>query len=251
MAIFKSGNPALSEKRFEASLTGAGTETMTERGTMNKFIFLFFLLMASALLTWKAHFEGVNVFPWVIGSAIVGLILALVTSFRPQYGQYTVPAYGLVEGVFVGGISAVYSDAFSEVAPGLVMQAVALTFGTVIAMYVLYRTGVIKATQRFKSIVFTATAGIAVFYLIALVLRLFGVELAFLHEGSLLGIGFSLFVVAIAALNLILDFDMIENGVKMGAPKYMEWFGAFGLMVTIIWLYIEILRLLSKLSSRD
>ncbi len=251
MAIFKSGNPALSEKRFEASLTGAGTETMTERGTMNKFIFLFFLLMASALLTWKAHFEGVNVFPWVIGSAIVGLILALVTSFRPQYGQYTVPAYGLVEGVFVGGISAVYSDAFSEVAPGLVMQAVALTFGTVIAMYVLYRTGVIKATQRFKSIVFTATAGIAVFYLIALVLRLFGVELAFLHEGSLLGIGFSLFVVAIAALNLILDFDMIETGVSMGAPKYMEWFGAFGLMVTIIWLYIEMLRLLSKLSSRD
>lgn len=251
MAIFKSGNPALSEKRFEASLTGAGTETMTERGTMNKFIFLFFLLMASALLTWKAHFEGVNVWPWVIGSAIVGLILALVTSFRPQYGQYTVPAYGLVEGVFVGGISAVYADAFSEVAPGLVMQAVALTFGTVIAMYVLYRTSVIKATQRFKSIVFTATVGIAVFYLIALVLRLFGVELAFLHEGSLLGIGFSLFVVAIAALNLILDFDMIENGVKMGAPKYMEWFGAFGLMVTIIWLYIEILRLLSKLSSRD
>ena len=251
MAIFKSGNPALSEKRFEASLTGAGTETMTKRGTMNKFIFLFFLLMASAMLTWKAHFEGVNVMPWVIGSAIVGLILALVTSFRPQYGQYTVPAYGLVEGVFVGGISAVYSDAFSEVAPGLVMQAVALTFGTVIAMYVLYRTGVIKATQRFKSIVFTATAGIAVFYLIALVLRLFGVELAFLHEGSLLGIGFSLFVVAIAALNLILDFDMIETGVSMGAPKYMEWFGAFGLMVTIIWLYIEMLRLLSKLSSRD
>lgn len=181
----------------------------------------------------------------------MGLILAIVTSFRPQYGQYTVPAYGLVEGVFVGGISAVYSDALSAVAPGLVMQAVALTFGTVIAMYVLYRTSVIKATQRFKSIVFTATAGIAVFYLIALVLRLFGVELAFLHEGSLLGIGFSLFVVAIAALNLILDFDMIENGVKMGAPKYMEWFGAFGLMVTIIWLYIEILRLLSKLSSRD
>lgn len=251
MAIFKSGNPALSEKRFEASLTGAGTETMTERGTMNKFIFLFFLLMASALLTWKAHFEGVNVWPWVIGSAIVGLILVLVISFRPQYGQYTVPAYGLVEGVFVGGISAIYADALSAVAPGLVMQAVALTFGTVIAMYVLYRTSVIKATQRFKSIVFTATAGIAVFYLIALVLRLFGVELAFLHEGSLLGIGFSLFVVAIAALNLILDFDMIENGVKMGAPKYMEWFGAFGLMVTIIWLYIEILRLLSKLSSRD
>ncbi len=251
MALFKSGNPALSEKKFEASLVDAGAETMTERGTMNKFIFLFFMLMASALLTWKAHFEGVNVMPWVIGAAIAGLVLVFVTSFRPQWGAYTVPAYGLLEGVFVGGISAVYADAFAETAPGIVMQAVALTFGTVIAMYILYRTGVIKATQRFKSIVFTATAGIAIFYLIAMVLRLFGIELAFLHEGSLLGIGFSLFVVAIAALNLILDFDRIEAGVSLGAPKYMEWFGAMGLMITIIWLYIEILRLLSKLSSRD
>lgn len=251
MSFFKSGNPALSEKKFEASLVGHSSETMTERGTMNKFIFLFFLLMSSALLTWKAYFEGVNVMPWVIGSAIGGLILALVISFRPQWGAYAAPVYGLVKGVFVGGISALYSDAFAAAAPGIVMQAVGLTFGTVIAMYVLYRTGIIKATERFKSIVFTATAGIAIFYLIAMVLRLFGVDIAFLHEGSLLGIGFSLFVVAIAALNLILDFDMIDSGVKMGAPKYMEWFGAFGLMVTIIWLYVEMLRLLSKLSSRD
>ena len=130
------------------------------------------------------------------------------------------------------------------------MQAVALTFGTVIAMYILYRTGVIKATERFKSIVFTATAGIAIFYLIAMVLRMFSINIPFLHEGSMIGILFSVFVVAIAALNLILDFDRIEQGVAMGAPKYMEWYGAFGLLVTIVWLYIEILRLLGKLNKK-
>lgn len=251
MALFKSGNPALSEKRFETSLTGDRSELMTERGTLNKFLFLAFMVIASAVFTWNAYFQGVNIMPWVIGSAIGGLVLALVLTFRPRWSAYLAPPYGLLEGVFVGGISAFYSEAFATSAPGIVMQAVALTFGTVIAMYILFRTGVIKATQRFKSIIFTATAGIAIFYLIALVLRMFGIQIAFLHEGSLLGIGFSLFVVAIAALNLILDFDRIEAGVAMGAPKYMEWYGAFGLLVTIVWLYIEMLRLLSKISSRD
>ena len=131
------------------------------------------------------------------------------------------------------------------------MQAVGLTFGVVIAMFLLYRFRVIKATERFRSIVMTATFGIAIFYLIAMVLRMFGVQMAFLHDGSMLGIGFSLVVVSLAALNLILDFDMIEKGVALGAPKYMEWYGAFGLIVTIVWLYLEILRLLSKLNSRD
>lgn len=252
MSLLKSSNPAMSEKRFESTLVTSGhVEVMTQKGTMNKFIFMFFMLMASAMLTWKAFYEGVNVMPWLIGSAIGGLILALIISFKPTTAPYLAPAYGIVKGVFVGGISAFYADAFAAVAPGIVMQAVALTFGTVLAMFILYRTGVIKATERFKSIVFTATAGIAIFYLIAMVIRLFGVEIAFLHEGSLVGIGFSLFVVAIAALNLIIDFDFIETGARMGAPKYMEWFGAFGLMVTIIWLYVEMLRLLSKIASRD
>ncbi|MCG7855704.1 Bax inhibitor-1/YccA family protein [Flavihumibacter sp.] len=251
MAIFKSGNPTLSEKRFDMSLTGDLSDTMTEKGTMNKFLFLFFMVMASAVFTWNAFNQGVNVFPWMIGAAIGGLILALVISFKPKLGPYLAPPYGLLQGVFVGGLSATFSNAFATTAPGIVMQAVALTFGTVLAMFILYRTGIIKATQKFKSIVFTATAGIAIFYLIAFVLRLFNINIAFLHEGSLMGIGFSLFVVAIAALNLILDFDMIENGVAKGAPKYMEWFAAFGLLVTIVWLYIEMLRLLGKLNSRD
>jgi uncharacterized YccA/Bax inhibitor family protein len=251
MSIFKSGNPTLNESKFEQVLTGDRSEVMTSRGTLNKFFFLFFMVMASAVFTWNAYNSGVNVFPWMIGALIGALVLALVLMFRPQWGAYVAPPYGLLEGVFIGGISAIYNDAFSKTAPGIVMQAVGLTFGTVIAMYILYRTGVIKATERFKSIILTATAGIAIFYVIAMVLRFFHIDIAVLHEGSMIGIGFSLFVVAIAALNLILDFDMIEKGEAMGAPKYMEWYGAFGLLVTIVWLYIEILRLLSKLSKMN
>jgi uncharacterized YccA/Bax inhibitor family protein len=151
----------------------------------------------------------------------------------------------------VGGISAYYNNAFAAYAPNIVMQAVGLTFGVVIAMFLLYRFGVIKATQRFKSIVFASTAGIAIFYLLSFVLRMFGIDMPLIHESSTMGIIFSLVVVAIASLNLILDFDMIEQGAAMGAPKYMEWYGAVGLLVTIVWLYLEILRLLSKLSRRD
>jgi uncharacterized YccA/Bax inhibitor family protein len=156
-----------------------------------------------------------------------------------------------LEGLFVGALSAIINNAFAAEYPGIVMQAVALTFGAAIAMFLLYNFRIIRATERFKSIIIAATAGIAIFYLIAMVLRMFGIDIPFLHEGGLIGIGFSLFVVAIAALNLILDFDMIEKGAEMGAPKHMEWYCAFGLLVTIVWLYIEILRLLSKLSSRD
>ena len=250
MELFKSGNPALNEKFFQKSLQVDQSEVMTERGTLNKFGLLFLLVLASSSFTWSAFYQGKNVLPWIIGSAIVGLILALVISFRPRLSAYLVPVYGLVEGVFVGGISAYYNFAFAETAPGIVMQAVGLTFGVVIAMYLLYRFRIIKATQKFKAIVFTATAGIALFYLLGIVLRFFGIQMVMIHESTMLGIGFSLFVVAIAALNLIIDFDMIENGVAMGAPKYMEWFGAFGLLVTIVWLYIEILRLLSKFSGR-
>ncbi len=250
MALFKSGNPALSEKYFQKSLQLDHTDVMTERGTMNKFGFLFLMVIASASFTWNAFYEGKNVLPWVIGAAIAGLIIALIICFKPKTSPYLAPAYGLVEGVFVGGISATYNYAFAEQAPGIVMQAVGLTFGVVIAMYLLYRFGIIKATQKFKSIVITATVGIAFFYVLAMVLRLFGIQMPLIHEGTTMGIIFSLIVVSIAALNLILDFDMIENGVAMGAPKFMEWFSAFGLLVTIVWLYIEILRLLSKFAGR-
>jgi uncharacterized YccA/Bax inhibitor family protein len=251
MSIFKSGNPTLSEKRFQKTLTGSSAEVMTEKGTLNKFLLMSLLLMATASLTWKAYYDSVNVSPFIIGGAVGGIIIAIVLAFKPIWSAFLAPLYALCEGAFVGGISAFYNSAFQEKAPGIVMQAVGLTFGVIIAMYLLYRFGIIKATQKFKTIVLTATIGIAIFYLIAMVLRLFNIQMAFLHEGSVLGIVFSLVVVAIAALNLILDFDMIEKGASMGAPKYMEWYGAFGLMVTIVWLYIEILRLLSKLSSRD
>jgi uncharacterized YccA/Bax inhibitor family protein len=248
MAIFKSGNPALNV--FEKTITLPGTEAMTERGTLNKFFLLFLLVMGSASLTWKAFYDGVNVMPWMIGSAILGFITAMVVIFKKEWASYLTPVYALFEGVFLGAISATYNNIFAKTAPGIVTQAVLLTFGVVISMYLLYRFRVIKVTEKFRSIILMATAGIAIFYLLAIVLRIFHVDIAFIHEGSTIGIGFSLFVVAIAALNLLLDFDMIEKGVAAGAPKYMEWYGAFGLLVTIVWLYLEILRLLAKLADR-
>jgi uncharacterized YccA/Bax inhibitor family protein len=250
MALLKSGNPALSEKIFQNTIAVPGAEVMTERGTLNKFFFLFLMVMASASFTWKAFYEGKDIMGWMIGAAIGGLILAFVMAFRRPWSPYLAPAYGLLEGVFVGGISAIYNNAFAKTAPGIVTQAVLLTFGVVLAMFALYRFRIIKVTEKLRSVILIATAGILVFYLLAWILRMFRIDIALIHEGTSLGIIFSLVVVTVAALNLLLDFDMIEQGAKMGAPKYMEWYGAFGLLVTIVWLYLEILRLLSKLASR-
>jgi len=255
MALFKSGNPALSENRFKDTVLDSVVtheNAMTVKGTLHKFGFLFLMVMGTAFYSWKEFSEGGNVIPLIYGGAFGGLGVAIVLVFKKQWAPYLAPLYALLEGLFVGAISAQYNAAFAEKAPNLIVNAVGLTFGTAIAMYLLYSFKIIKATEKFKSIIITATAGIAIFYILVLILRAFGVEnMAFLHEGSLMGIGFSLFVVAIAALNLILDFDMIEKGSELGAPKYMEWYGAFGLLVTIVWLYLEILRLLSKLSSRN
>jgi uncharacterized YccA/Bax inhibitor family protein len=250
MELFKSGNPTLSEKMFERSVVTDRTNVMTVRGTLNKFGFLFLMVMATAVFTWNAFYGGKNVTTYMWVGGIGGLIVALVLVFKKEWSPYLAPAYGLLEGLFVGAISAYFNYLFAEKAPYIIIQAVGLTFGTVIAMFFLYQFRIIKATERFKSIVVTATLGIAVFYLIAFVLRFFSIDIPFIHEGSTFGIIFSLAVVAIAALNLILDFDMIENGAAMGAPKYMEWYGAFGLLVTIVWLYLEILRLLAKMNSR-
>ncbi len=250
MDLFKSGNPTLSEKSFQNTIITDYSNVMTLRGTLNKFGFMFLMLMGTAFYSWKEFAGGGNVMPFILIGAIGGFIVAIIITFKKEWAPYLAPLYALLEGLFIGAISAYYNDAFAAVAPNLVMNAVGLTFGTAIAMYLLYTFKIIKATEKFKSIIFTATAGIAIFYLITMVMGFFGVHMAFLHEGSTLGIGFSLFVVAIAALNLILDFDMIERGTEAGAPKFMEWYGAFGLMVTIVWLYLEILRLLSKLSSR-
>jgi uncharacterized YccA/Bax inhibitor family protein len=254
MALFKSGNPALSENRFRDTVLDdvvSHENAMTIRGTLNKFGFLFLMVMGSAFYSWKEYAGHGNVMPLILIGAFGGLVVAMVLIFKKEWAPYLAPAYALLEGLFVGAISAQYNDVFATKAPNIIINAVGLTFGTAIAMYLLYSFRIIRATEKFKAVIFTATAGIAIFYLLTWVLSFFGISIPFLHEGSMMGIGFSLFVVAIAALNLILDFDMIEKGSEMGAPKYMEWYGAFGLLVTIVWLYLEILRLLSKLNSRN
>ena len=179
--------------------------------------------------------------------AIGGLVVALITVFKKQWSPVTAPAYALLEGLFIGAFSAMMEARF----PGIVLQAVGLTFGTLASLLVAYRSGLIRVTENFKLGVVAATGGIALLYLVDIAMGFFGHSVGFIHQSSLLGIGFSVVVVIIAALNLVFDFDFIERGVEQGAPKYMEWFAAFGLMVTLVWLYLEILRLLSKLNSRN
>jgi uncharacterized YccA/Bax inhibitor family protein len=250
MALFKSGNPVLSEKTFSDQLLELQSERMTVRGTLNKFGLLFIMMLVGASFTWRLFYQGVNVMPWAIGAAIGGFVLALIMVFKKEWSPYLALGYGLLEGLFLGAVSAVFNAAFAATYPGLVMQAVLLTLGTAGSMFLLYKFRIIQATPIFKKVIIIATAGIAIFYLIAIVLRLFGIQMPYLHDSSALSIGISLFIVAIAALNLILDFDRIEQGAAQGAPKYFEWFSAFGLLVTLVWLYLEMLRLLSKLAAR-
>lgn len=210
------------------------------------------MLMGSAFYSWKeADNAGANVMPMILGGAIGGLVIAIVLMFKKEWAPFLAPLYALLEGLFIGAISSFFNQAY----PGIVMQAVGLTFSVGIGMYFLYAMRIIRATEKFKSVLITATVGIALFYFAIMILRMFSVNIdetmPFVNGGGMFGIGFSLLIVAIAALNLILDFDMIEQGAEMGAPKYMEWYGAFGLMVTFVWLYMEILRLLSKFSSRN
>jgi uncharacterized YccA/Bax inhibitor family protein len=253
MAIFKSGNPTLTQKMFDrsASIEADMQGTMSVRGAINKFGFLLLMVIAGAAFNWHMFQEGKpeTTTTWMIVGIIGGLIAALAITFKPNWAGYLAPLYGLLEGLFIGGISAILNAAFAEKYPGLIMQAVGLTFGVGLSMFLLYNFRVIKATEKFKSIIFTATLGIGIFYLLTMILRLFGVEVSFMYDSTPLSIGISLFIVAIAALNLILDFDMIEKGAERGAPKFMEWYGAFGLLVTMVWLYMEILRLLSKLGN--
>lgn len=227
---------------------GAGTFSVD--GTISKTAILLILLVASAGFTFTRTFteDGAprpGVFAAVIGAALVGLVIALVTTFRPHLAPVTSPVYAVVEGVFVGGISALYSADYN----GIVAQAVGLTVAVLAVMLVLYRTRVIRVTQRFRSIVVAATGGILVLYLATFALGLFGVQVPFLHDSGPLGIGISLLIVGIAAANLLLDFDFIEQAAEGGADPRLEWYGAFGLVVTLIWLYLEILRLLSRLRN--
>lgn len=254
--MFRSGNPALKESTFldlgSGAVVSRDAGAMTLNGTVNKTAMLLLLCVLTAAFSWNSALTetgemapGAMVYIW--GGAIGGFILALVTIFKKTWSPVTAPLYALVEGLFLGGISAMYEMKFN----GIVLQAVLLTFGTLFALLMAYRSGWIKATENFKLGVVAATGGIALIYLATIVLRFFSIEIPFIHDSGLIGIGFSLFVVVIAALNLVLDFDFIESGVEQNAPKYMEWYAAFGLLVTLVWLYLEFLRLLSKLQSRD
>ncbi len=251
--MIRSGNPALKESTFldlgSGTVVSRDGGAMTLNGTVNKTGVLLLLCVITAAFAWMqvstpAGVANAGVYVW--GGAIGGLVLALITTFKKTWAPITAPLYALVEGFFLGAISAMFEQRF----PGIVFQAVLLTFGTLFALLFAYRSGLIKATEIFKLGVVAATGGIFLVYLATIVLGLFGINIPMIHDNGIVGIGFSLFVIVIAALNLVLDFDFIETGVERGAPKYMEWYGAFGLMVTLIWLYLEILRLLRKLQDR-
>jgi uncharacterized YccA/Bax inhibitor family protein len=239
----RSGNPVLKSDTFDIAPEGA---RMTLGGTVNKTAILLALVLITAIYTWGRFYSTGNaaaIMPLVWTGAIGGLVMCLVTVFKKEWAGVTAPIYALLQGFLVGGLSAIYEASF----PGIVIQAVGLTFGTLACLLMAYKSGLIKATENFKLGVVAATGGIALLYLVSFAMSFFGKPIGFIHEGGLFGILFSGFVVVIAALNLVLDFDFIEAGAEHGAPKYMEWYGAFGLTVTLIWLYLEILRLLAKL----
>ncbi len=249
----RSGNPALRADTFLDAGSGAlvrgGAGAMSLNGTINKTALLLVVTLAGAMFSWSqfsaamAAGNPAAVMPYVWGGAIGGFIVALATIFRKEWSPFTAPLYAALEGLFLGAASAMFELRY----PGIVIQAVGLTFGTLAALLLAYRSGLIKATENFKLGVVAATGGIALLYLVNIGMRLFGFQgMGFIHEGSTIGILFSVGVVIVAALNLVLDFDFIEQGVERGAPKYMEWYAAFGLLVTLVWLYLEILRLLGK-----
>jgi uncharacterized YccA/Bax inhibitor family protein len=253
MAFFKSSNPALGEETFaKHGVASSSANAMTMQGTANKTAILLLLACCSALWTWNIFFNALDVesargavAPWMIGGAIGGFIVAMITIFKQEWAYITAPIYAILEGLFLGGISAYFEAAYG----GIVIQAVLLTLTTFVALLVLYKTGLVRATENFKLIVTSATGGIALVYLVNMILSMFGMQIPYIHESGVIGIGFSLLVTGIAALNLVMDFDFIEEGEKQQAPKFMEWYAAFGLMVTLVWLYIEFLKLLSKLRN--
>jgi uncharacterized YccA/Bax inhibitor family protein len=245
--LFRSNNPVLKEKLFAGPI--ADGETMTIQGTVNKTGLLLFLVVIAAAWTWGLSHSTTPeaAIPWMIGGALGGFVLALVTVFKSNWSPITAPIYALLEGLFLGGISAFFEKSY----PGIAVQAIGLTFGVLFVLLLAYKTGLVRATRGFKLGVIAATGAIALVYLANIVMgAFFHSQISILYSSTPLGIGISVVVVIIAALNLVLDFDMIETGSRMGAPKYMEWYGAFAMMVTLIWSYLEILRLLSKTRRR-
>ena len=240
----RSGNPVLRESTFK-NLPFTGTDPMTIQGTVNKVFLALLIVLAGASITWRQA-VGVNLTPILIGAMVGGLVLAIATTLKKEWSPVTAPLYAALEGLMLGGISIFAERAY----PGIVLQAMGLTFGTLFSLLAVYRAGWIQVSEKFKLGIAAATGGILLFYVTTFLLGLFGIHLPFITGSSPLSIGISLFVVVIAALNLVIDFDFIEKAAAARTPKYMEWYGAFAIMVTLIWLYIEILNLLMKLQNR-
>jgi uncharacterized YccA/Bax inhibitor family protein len=256
----RTGNPTLNDKTFEnfgvyrRDLAGEPSPAgvMTINGTAQKTLFLLLVAMGAACFTWSKTFSAVEAnpaaaMPWALGGLVVGAVTGLVICFKHTWAPALAPIYALAEGLFLGGISASLEAQY----PGIIIQAVGGTFGTLFGLLLAYQSGLIKATENFKLGIVAATGGICLVYVISMIGGFFGFPVPYIHAAGPVGIGFSLVVVVIAALNLVLDFDYIEQAAERGAPKYLEWYGAFALMVTLVWLYMEILRLLSKLRSRN
>ncbi len=244
----RTANPALSDRVFTGYDRAVPGEAMTVQGTVNKTALLLLLVFVAAAWVWSMRLVSpAQMGPWIAIGGLGGFIVALITIFKPEWAGVTGPLYAGLEGLLLGGLSSLMELSF----PGIVMQAVGLTFGTCLCMLLAYRSGLVRATEKFKLGVVSATGAIVVVYFISLILGLFGVRMSFLYAGGPIAILFSLFVVTIAALNLVLDFDFIESNARAGGPRYLEWYGAFALMVTLIWLYIEILRLLAILRGRE
>jgi uncharacterized YccA/Bax inhibitor family protein len=247
MALMRTSNPALSAKTFTDVRRDPSAPPMTLEGTVNKAAFLLFLVVVPASWVWsQVRLDPAVATQWILIGALGGLGVALVTIFKKEWSPLTAPVYAALEGLALGGLSALLEAKY----PGIAMQSVGLTFATLATMLLAYRSGLIRPTERFKLGVVAATGAIALYYLVGLGLSFFGVTMPFLQGNSTASIVVSGIIVIVAALNLILDFDFIDTGVRDGAPKYMEWYGAFGLMVTLVWLYLEILRLLAKTRGR-
>lgn len=269
--MVRTNNPALHANTFSGWTQTKGMElgpasagiarpasVMTLQGTVNATMILLAITAAFAVATWwMVANQPQAVMGVFIGSMLVGLGMCLLICFKPQTAPWAAPVYAVTEGVFVGAISLVYAKYAAgtklggATGTGIILQAGLLTFGIAFALLLAYSSRVIKATENFKLGVVAATGGILVFHLVVMVLRLCGVQVPWLWDGGIVSIGIAGFIVVIAALNLVLDFDFIEEGSNSGAPKYMEWYGAFGLLVTLVWLYVSLLRLLALLSKRD
>jgi uncharacterized YccA/Bax inhibitor family protein len=253
---FRTSNPVFSQKSFggfvgtrAAPTAQQDTRVMTVQGTVDRTAILLAILTLTAIVPWRIAFGGGDpaALMSLLGLGLVGgLVLAMVTVFKQSWARVTAPLYAACEGLVLGGVSAIYEARYQ----GIVLQAVGLTLGTLAVMLIAYKTKAIRATEKFKLGVIAATGAIALVYMLSWILGMFGINIGFIHSTGLLGIGISLVIVGVAALNLVLDFDLIEQGARQGAPKYMEWYGGFGVLVTLVWLYLEILRLLSLLNRR-